>query len=55
MYDFSFVTAPPHIFQTGDIVEVQISFIGIPLKERKVKLGMVLRSVTLLDGSFAQV
>ena len=42
-------------FQVGDIVEVQVSFAVLPLREGKMKSSMILRSITLLDGSQTQV
>ena len=39
----------------GDIVEVQISFAVLPLREGKMKTSMILRSITLLDGTQTQV
>ncbi|KAF8805795.1 hypothetical protein BYT27DRAFT_7103684, partial [Phlegmacium glaucopus] len=43
------------IFQIGDIVEIQVSFIVVPLKDNKFKMIVVLRSITLLDLYFSQV
>ena len=37
------------MFKTGDLVEAQVSLMGVPLKGGKVKLLMVLRALTLLD------
>jgi hypothetical protein len=37
--------------RTGDIVEVQVSFVAIPLKQQKYKVLVVLRAITLLDCS----
>lgn len=45
----------PVIFGIGDIVEVQASFMAVPLKQGKFKSTMVLRGITLVDGSFTQV
>ena len=45
----------PKIFRIGDIVEVQVSFVATPLQGGKWKMRTVLRAITLLDGSFAQV
>jgi len=44
----------PQIFQLGDIVEVQISFVAIPLRGDKWKISMRLRSITLFEGRFTQ-
>ncbi|KAF8873860.1 hypothetical protein CPB84DRAFT_1753149 [Gymnopilus junonius] len=38
----------------GDIVEVQVSFILIPLKEKKFKSAMILQSLSIMDGSYTQ-
>lgn len=45
----------PQIFHVGDIVEAQVSFIAVPLKDNKHKTIVVLRSIVLLDASFSQV
>ena len=42
-------------FQVGDIVEVQVSFAVLPLRDGKLKTSMILRAITLLDGSQTQV
>jgi len=39
----------PTRFKIGDIVEAQVSFVGIPLKGGKAKMLVVLRALTLLD------
>jgi hypothetical protein len=39
----------PTRFKVGDVVEAQISFVGVPLKGGKAKLMIVLRALTLLD------
>jgi hypothetical protein len=45
----------PQIFRVGDIVEAQVSFIAVPLKDKKYKMIVVLRSIALLNPSFSQV
>jgi hypothetical protein len=45
----------PQIFRIGDIVEAQVSFIVVPLKNDKYKMMVVLRSIALLDTYFSQV
>ena len=45
----------PVIFGIGNIVEVQASFMAVPLKQGKFKTMMVLRGITLVDGTFTQV
>ena len=45
----------PVIFGVGDIVEVQASFMAVPLKQGKFKSMMVLRGIMLVDGTFTQV
>ena len=45
----------PKIFWIGDIVEMQVSFITMPLQGGKQKLRAVLRSIALLDGKCSQV
>ena len=44
----------PQNFHIGDIIEAQISFIAVPLKDNKYKMIAVLRSIVLLDASFTQ-
>ena len=36
-------------FKTGDLVEAQVSLMGVPLKGGKVKFLMVLQALMLLD------
>lgn len=48
-------TVNPQIFRVGDLVEAQVSFIGVPLKDNKYKMIVVLRSIALLDATFSQV
>ena len=45
----------PQIFHVGDIVEAQVSFIVAPLKNKKFKMIVVLRSIALLNSTFSQV
>ena len=45
----------PQIFRVGDIVEAQVSFIAVPLKDKKHKMIVVLWSIALLDATFSQV
>ncbi|KAF8958454.1 hypothetical protein BDZ97DRAFT_2047168 [Flammula alnicola] len=49
--DHKFVPCKPVRFRIGDIVEVQVSFALLPLRDGKCKTSMVLRTLTLLDGS----
>ncbi|KDR77363.1 hypothetical protein GALMADRAFT_66677, partial [Galerina marginata CBS 339.88] len=50
-----FVPILPVMFQIGDIVEVQVSFAIFPLRQGKLKTSMILRSISLLDGSQTKV
>ncbi|KAF8802342.1 hypothetical protein BYT27DRAFT_7112844, partial [Phlegmacium glaucopus] len=43
------------IFRIGDIVEAQVLFIAVPLKDNKHKMLVILRSIALLDTQFSQV
>jgi hypothetical protein len=45
----------PQLIKTGDIVELQISFIAVPIQDNKYRISTVLRSVSILDGQFSQV
>jgi hypothetical protein len=51
----SFEEAKPQIFRLGDIVEVQMSFVCVPLKEQNFKMLTVLHSIALIDSTFTQV
>lgn len=51
----SFQAIEPQLIQIGDIVEIQVSFIGIPLRDNRWKISMVLRTISLLEGKFTQV
>ena len=51
----SFQSIGPQIFQLGDIVKVQVSFIAIPLQGKKWKISIILRSISLFEGKFTQV
>lgn len=42
----------PQAFRVGDIVTLQISFAVIPLRGDTFKMLTLLRSITLVDGSF---
>jgi len=44
----------PQTFQVGDIVEVQVSFIAVPIRDNKWKINKILRSISLFDGSYTQ-
>ena len=41
----------PMRFRAGDIVEAQLSFAGVPLKNCKYKMLLVLRALTIMDTS----
>ena len=36
-------------------MEIQVSFIVIPLRDQKSRMSVILRSINLLDGQFTQV
>ncbi|KAF8867494.1 hypothetical protein BD779DRAFT_1685747 [Infundibulicybe gibba] len=50
----TFVKAGPQAFRKGDIVEVQVSFVVVPLKKQKYKMIGTLHAIALLDTSFSQ-
>ncbi|KAF8221474.1 hypothetical protein L208DRAFT_1327778, partial [Tricholoma matsutake] len=50
-----FQAVGPHTFCIGDIIEIQVSFIVVPLKEQKYKMLVVLHSITLLNKVYSQV
>lgn len=45
----------PTRFRVGDIVEVQMTVAAVPVKNNKYKMIIQLRSLALLDGTFADV
>jgi len=51
----SYETIQPQTYHVGDIVEVQIFFVAVPLKGQKAKMLAILHSVALMDDSFATV
>ena len=54
-WSLRFETCGPQTFCISDIVEVQVSFVGVPLKDKRCKMLVVLRSLALLDGRFSVV
>ncbi|KZT21441.1 hypothetical protein NEOLEDRAFT_1181765 [Neolentinus lepideus HHB14362 ss-1] len=48
-----YITMDPAAFRTGDIAEVEFSIITVPQKERY-RMGLVLRSITLLDAQHTE-
>lgn len=45
----------PQVFRVGDIVEMQISFVVIPVKGEQYRMVSILRSIALIDGTFSKV
>ena len=45
----------PVAFKSGDIVEVQVTFMLVPAKLPEWRMVPTLRCIMLLDGKFAQV
>jgi hypothetical protein len=45
----------PQILRVGDLVELQVSFVVVPLKGHAAKVQTVLHSAALLDGQFSKV
>jgi hypothetical protein len=45
----------PASFRIGDIVEAQISFVGVPVRGGKVRMMTVLRALALLDCQYTMV
>jgi hypothetical protein len=50
-----YITVKPASLSVGDIVELQISFVMVPLRDNKFKAMMVLRSILVLDRTYTQV
>jgi hypothetical protein len=47
---FSYTVIEPGKLNKGDIVEAQVSFQVVPIKNNMFKLLVVLRAITLLDN-----
>ena len=52
---YRFQAIGPQLIQNGDIVELQVSFIAVPVRENKYRISTVLRSISIFDGQFSQV
>jgi len=52
--DAIFQPTGPQTFQVGDIVEVQVSFIAVPIRDNKWKISTILRSISLFDTRYTQ-
>ena len=52
-----YTPASPDIFSVGDIVELQVSFRAVPVfgRPRQFRMGIILRSLALIDDSFTKV
>lgn len=50
-----FIEVDPGRFRVGDIVEIQITIIAVPIRNNKFKMITQLRSLALLDGTFTDV
>lgn len=51
----SFTKADPTEFRVGDIVEVQMTVVAVPIRNNRFKVINQLRSVALLTGKFTNV
>ncbi|KAF8868435.1 hypothetical protein BD779DRAFT_1683918 [Infundibulicybe gibba] len=51
----SFSRAKPQVFRVGDLVDVQVSFVVVELRQQKFKMVPVLRTIALVDGNFTQM
>lgn len=52
---YSYERCKPQVFRVGDIVEVQVSFIVIPVKGGRRKMLTVLRSLALIKANSKKV
>jgi hypothetical protein len=52
---YRYIGVKPASVCVGDIIELQVSFIMIPLRDKQFKVTMVLRSILILDRTFTQV
>ncbi len=50
-----FVDISSNKIQVGDIIEVHMTFIAVPVKDGKKKVVSTLRLVILLDGNLTEV
>lgn len=50
-----FFEVDPIRFRVGDIVEVQITVVAVPIRSNKFKMITQLRCLALLDGTFTDV
>ncbi len=50
-----YISVKPASICIGDLVELQVSFIMVPLRDNKFKGTMVLRSILVLDRTYTQV
>lgn len=51
----SFTKADPTKFRVGDIVEVQMTVVAVPIRNNRFKVINQLRSIALLTGKFTNV
>jgi hypothetical protein len=52
---YRYIDINPGRIQRGDVLEIQASFIVVPLKAKKYKMLVVLRAITVLDNSATKV
>ena len=45
----------PQAFRKGDLVEVELSLIAVPVANGMRKMKVILRAIVLIDDSFAKV
>jgi hypothetical protein len=50
-----FFAVDPRQFRVGDIVEAQVTFVAVPIRNNKFKMISQLRCLALLDGTFTDV
>ena len=53
--EYRYAMIKPASVCVGDIVELQISIIMVPIRDNKFKATMVLRSILVLDRTYTQV
>jgi len=51
----SFKALEPKVSHMGDLVQVEMSFITMPTKGGKQKLKAILRTIALINDTFAKV
>ncbi len=52
---YRYIGVKPASVCIGDLVELQVSFIMVPIRDNNFKATMVLRSILVMDRTYTQV